>query len=123
RFAFAPLSSSEEATEAVVQLETNEKNSSRTVRLLGRGVPPGLSCAPAPIEFGNVVRGNEMSLTVVCSNPLNTTLELASATFFGSSEKYFSITIREKIEDVVVIAPGGEVTLDLVFRAETLGPN
>jgi len=122
---FAPQAAMETPAEVIVRLETNEKADvpRKTVRITGRGVPPMLDCSPDPLDFGRVVRETDRVLTAICTNPLDTTLELGSASFRGTFAQAFSVTILEDVGDPLVIAPGGKLNLDVRFRASGLGAN
>lgn len=122
---FAPQEATEEPSEVIVRLETNETKLSepRTVRIVGRGVPPGLRCTPNPVDFGAVVRGSERTLTSTCINPLETSLELGSTELRGGFAESFSVVVREDEGEILLIPPKGTITLDLRFQAESLGKN
>lgn len=125
RFSFAPREATEEPVETLVTLETNEADKPvTTIRLVGKGVPPGLRCTPNPLEFGKVVRDSERTMTATCANPLNVDLHLATATFQGLYANSFTTAVLSDAgEDGVIIPAQGSLDVAVRFRGDAVGRN
>jgi len=118
---FAPTRPSQSEVEQIWTLESNEGRPAYRIRLLGVGVAPILSCDPSQVDLGQVVREDTRTVEVVCTNPLDTEVHLASAEFKGSHASSYSLEAEP--EGGWIVPKRGEISLSLSFRAATPGRN
>jgi len=118
-FEYAPTEVRESPDELIFDLLTNEAKGGgkHSVRLVGNPVRPSLDCDPQ-LDFGDVVKGTEKSLSLRCSNPIAYPLQVQHS-FMGSSKDFFSASVEGAGE----VEANGSLTYRIKFRAEAMGRN
>lgn len=120
-FGFEPERETAEPVETFLTLRTNEEGGATyTVRLIGRGAMPTLSCTPKTLEYGPVLKGTPRELTVSCTNPLPFALGV-EARLRGRHVDAFRLSSEGEGERIV--EAGGDIILQLEALGLSMGRN
>jgi len=123
-FSFSPFDELGAPSETIVELATNEGGGrTRSIRLVGVGVKGALACDPPSLDFGLVMRGEERTLDLRCTNQLDASLELVLGGFRGNHASLFSLSTRGAFEERRQVLPGEAVELEVHFQATAVGRN
>jgi hypothetical protein len=114
-FAFRPAAEGD--AEAVVEIWAD--GGGYRLRLVGRGTPSRLSCAPAGLAFGEVAVGETLRRTVTCENRGELSETVVVRSIDGPS--VFSWDLPE-VGETRVLGPGEQFVIAVDFAPRAAGP-
>lgn len=104
--------------ETTLIFRTNERDPTRTVRLVGQGIESSLVCSPAEVDVGDVVRGQARTARISCTNRLATPSTIRLGNFVGTHQRSFAAELQGGDGVQVEILAGESIGVSIEFRAD-----